>query len=573
MLTRYPYFSTLLLLCCCLSLPITAQTLLKNIGTDSLVGVPELGHSNPIEFTSLNDDQFVFQGFVSGLEIGNLHVSDGTMAGTTKIGSIIAQGQMIHFRGRVYFFGMDLTGEQALIGLWATDGTEEGTELVFNSDPTDDSSPLDPENFFVLDTFLLFSGLTVNHGTELWRTDGTTAGTRLIADVNPDGNGFAGGSPAVIDSIFYFAGNTPEAGVEPWRTDGTPEGTWMIADMNPGAFSSGAASFTGSGGFIYFSALVPGSGREVRRMRPEQGSAIELIGEGGGTTDSSNPAGFVDADGTLFWVAKAGGSDGFELLSYNHTGDPTIIEPTDIFPQILKPFGNGQVVFKAHDTLGTEMWISDGTSAGTRRIKDLYPGRNDGVFPNVSAESFHVFNDSLVYYAGSDGVVADGEFVYELFVTDGTEAGTKLVSEQMPGTEGSNPGNFFTFKNQVYFAATDSLVGREPFYLGPAEPPVSVFRPSVLSLPLQARALPNPARAGEVFRVELELDKSLKLVAGLYDLRGTLIRDLPLPAGPLQSGSHSIRWQLPAGISPGMYFIRLAGNGGVASLRLVVSSK
>ncbi|MFK8165667.1 MAG: hypothetical protein AB8H12_24680 [Lewinella sp.] len=64
-------------------------------------------------------------------------------------------------------------GGQALVGLWATDGTAEGTELVFGSDPTDDSLPLEPANFFVLDTLLIFSGLTAAHGTELWRSDGT----------------------------------------------------------------------------------------------------------------------------------------------------------------------------------------------------------------------------------------------------------------------------------------------------------------------------------------------------------------------------------------------------------------
>ncbi|WP_083926323.1 T9SS type A sorting domain-containing protein [Neolewinella persica] len=571
MLTRYPYFPTLLLLFFSLSAPITAQTLLRNIGQDSLLGTTELGSSSPIEFTRLNDTEFVFQGFVSGFELGNLHVSDGTEAGTNKVGTVTAQGQMIHFQGRVYFAGTDFAGGQATIGLWVTDGTAEGTELVFASEAGSATFPLDPKDFFVLDTLLLFSGLTITHGTELWRTDGTAAGTRLIADVNPDGDGYAGGEPTVVDSILYFAGYTPDAGVEPWRTDGTPEGTWMIADMNPGPQNSGAAFFTASGGFIYFSALAPGSGREVRRMRPERGSAIELIGEGGGSTDSSDPRYFVDADGTLFYVAQTEGADGLELMRYNHVGEPEVMGPTDIFPQILKPFGNGRIVFKARNANGTELWISDGTSGGTHPITDLYAGPNDGVFPNVSAESFHVYQDSLVYYAGADGTAADGEFVYELFVTDGTEAGTVLVSDQVPGTEGSNPGNFFTFRERVYFAATDPLVGREPFYLGPGEPPVSIFRPVVSSLRLQARVFPNPIRAGAAFRLEMELDTPLKLTAGLYDLRGVLVRDLPLPSGQLQVGNHSMPWQLPADISSGIYFIRLISEGKVASLRVVVA--
>jgi len=197
MLTRYPYLPVLLLLCCCLSVPMTAQTLLRNIGLDSLFGTTELGSSNPVEFTALTDDQFLFQGLVSPADLGNLHVSDGTPTGTSKLGTVTAQGQMIRFKERVYFAGMDLAGGQALVGLWVTDGTAEGTELVFGSDPTDDSLPLEPANFFVLDTLLIFSGLTAAHGTELWRSDGTAAGTSLLIDLNPGTNdGFRGGEPA-----------------------------------------------------------------------------------------------------------------------------------------------------------------------------------------------------------------------------------------------------------------------------------------------------------------------------------------------------------------------------------------
>ncbi|MEM9259468.1 MAG: hypothetical protein AAGA62_07455, partial [Bacteroidota bacterium] len=323
-----PFYATLLLGFSLLVLPLSGQNLLKNIGVDSLLGTTDLGNSNPVEFTVLSTDQFLFQGAVSPLEVGNLHVSDGTEAGTMKLGTVTAQGQMIQFRGRVYFPGMDIRDGRAIVGLWATDGTLAGTELVYESGATIDSVPLQPANFFVLDTILIFSGLTATHGTELWRTDGTAAGTELIMDISPGiGSGFRGREPAVIDSIFYFTASTPETGEEPWRTDGTAEGTWQIADLNPGAFDSGAADYTGSGGYIYFSALVPGSGREVRRMTAAQGSPIELIGENGGSTDSSNPRYFVDADGTLFWVAKSAGSDGFELRSYDHVGEPTVIEP------------------------------------------------------------------------------------------------------------------------------------------------------------------------------------------------------------------------------------------------------
>ncbi len=569
MFARLPHLFLLLLLCFCLPTVSSAQTLLRNIGVDSLFGLPELGSSDPAHFTPLNDSQFVFQAVTSPLVLGNLVVSDGTRTGTQQIGEVFADGPMVQFKDRVYFSGMSTT--EPRIGLWVTDGTEAGTQLVFESGATVDSVPNQPGNFFVLDSVLLFTGLTATHGTELWRTDGTGAGTQLVADIVPGPeSGFRGGDPAVIDGLLYFTGFTAATGLEPWRTDGTEAGTFMIADLNPGPPNSGAADYTASGGYIYFTGLEEGSGREVRRMQPGQ-TTIELIGEGGGSTDSSNPVYFVDADGTLFYVAQAGGADGFELLAYDHVGEPRVLGPLDIFPQILKPFGQGGIVFKAQDDGGRELWTSDGTSAGTRRITDLYPGPDDGVFPNVSAASFHVFRDSLVYFAGADGVAAAGEFVTELFVTDGTAAGTKLVAGQMPGTQGSSPGNFFTFNNRVYYAASDSLVGREPFYLGPEEPTVGIFRPAPARLPLVARLAPNPVRRGETLRLDLQLDRPRQLTATLVDVRGITIRHLPLSGSGLLPGTPTIHWRMPAGLPPGLYFLRLATDEGVATLRLVMT--
>jgi ELWxxDGT repeat protein len=570
MFSRSRYAQTLLFCCLCLAVPVSAQTLLRNIGIDSLPGTNGLYSSNPKHFTSLNDSQFVFRAFFSPLESENLYVSNGTESGTRQIGKVFATGQMIRFRDQVYFSGTS-TSEPIYTGLWKTDGTEAGTVLIFASAADIDSVPMQPADFFVLNDFLIFSGLTATHGTELWRSDGTAEGTSLLSDIFPGSeDGFRGEEPAVIDDILYFSGFRTAREQKPWQTDGTPEGTHEIWDLSSRPGSLGAHNFTASGGFIYFSGYSSNSGWEVRRFVAGQ-PGLELIGEGEGSTDSSYPRNFVDADGTLFYLTGRNGFGGARLMSYDHVGEPQLITSSNSFPQILKPFGRGRVVFKAEDARGRELWISDGTVVGTHRIADLNPGQNNGIYPTLSAESFHVFQDSLVYYAGSDGVAADGNFDFELFVTDGTEEGTKLVSDQVPGTKGSNPNNFFSFKNRLYFAATGPTVGREPFYLDPTASPVSIFQPYLPRLGLQVRALPNPVHSGEAFRVDIELNKTLKLTGGLYDLRGILVRNLPFPAGQLQAGHHSIRWRLPAGIRPGIYFVRLVDNGGVASLRLVVT--
>src|ERR1700733_11751614 len=62
---------------------------------------------------------------------------------------------------------------------------------------------------------------------------------------------------------------------------------------------------------------------------------------------------------------------------------------------------------------GVQMWVSDGTSAGTQLLKDIYPGTS-GSYPFLSSNPV---NGKLLMSA-NDGVTGT-----ELWATDGTSAG------------------------------------------------------------------------------------------------------------------------------------------------------
>src|SRR5215203_5074719 len=64
------------------------------------------------------------------------------------------------------------------------------------------------------------------------------------------------------------------------------------------------------------------------------------------------------------------------------------------------PVGTGAVVlFRAADPAGGhELWRSDGTDAGTFRVKDINPG------PDSSGPSGLVNVNGVVYFAADDGV-------------------------------------------------------------------------------------------------------------------------------------------------------------------------
>jgi ELWxxDGT repeat protein len=83
--------------------------------------------------------------------------------------------------------------------------------------------------------------------------------------------------------------------------------------------------------------------------------------------------------------------------------------------------------FIANDGVhGRELWMSDGTAAGTTMVKDIYPG-SDG----SSARYLTNVNGTLLFVA--DG----GAGKLGLWKSDGSPAGTGLVTEL---AEGQGPG-------------------------------------------------------------------------------------------------------------------------------------
>lgn len=89
---------------------------------------------------------------------------------------------------------------------------------------------------------------------------------------------------------------------------------------------------------------------------------------------------------------------------------------------------------------GRELWKSDGTSGGTRLVKDINAGAmpsNPSSLPNV--------NGTLFFTARED---VHGR---ELWKSDGTEAGAVLVANLAPGSEGSNVGGLTAAGDNLYF--------------------------------------------------------------------------------------------------------------------------
>ena len=119
-------------------------------------------------------------------------------------------------------------------------------------------------------------------------------------------------------------------------------------------------------------------------------------------------------------------------------------------PAELASFGN-VAYFAANDgPHGIELWRTDGTNAGTKMVKDISPDKGFSR-PNGFAQA----SDGTVYFSAVD---SSG---FELWKTDGTEAGTVRVKDINPGGASSLPSYLTAFGNKVYFFADDGTHGRE----------------------------------------------------------------------------------------------------------------
>ena len=99
---------------------------------------------------------------------------------------------------------------------------------------------------------------------------------------------------------------------------------------------------------------------------------------------------------------------------------------------------------------GLELWVSDGTAEGTRLLLDIREGSASS-FPS----EFEVLNNEL-FFRANDGVHGD-----ELWKTDGTELGTVLIKDIFAGPVLSYPNELTAFNGSVFFAASDGLNGSE----------------------------------------------------------------------------------------------------------------
>jgi ELWxxDGT repeat protein len=449
-----------------------------------------------------------------GIIGGELWTSDFTSAGTQPIGNLhkanvsSTPNILSTLTGNIMFSAEDgVNGRE----LWKSDGSSAGTVMVKNIYPNKTSS--NPTQGIQLGNKFLFTANDSVNGVELMETDGTEVNTKILKDI-VIGTGSSNPSTYIVyNGIAYFSAFQSSVGNEIWRSDGTEGGTYMLKDIVSGTGSSSVFNFFEFNNALYFFATDPSNTSQKALFKTDGTNANTVVIKQGFNFFSSSvkpviigsEAYFVastSATGTELWKTDGTGAgtvlfkelstgvngteipwmgllnnqlvftantyngsvySGLEIYYSDGTAAGTsIIKEFDassgssIFLSIHPCIMNNMVYFFANDpTTGTELWKSDGTLAGTSLVKDIHQGSKSAILKFGTNMGMASIDNKLYFPANND---TSG---FELWVTDGSSAGTKIVSDIVNGYESSMPHRFFVDGKLLYFVTKDKNLGEE----------------------------------------------------------------------------------------------------------------
>lgn len=480
-------------------LPLSANKTFLHSVLDSSIWITDgtAAGTLPLSATIKFDDDFgllngkiIFRGSTPATG-SELYISDGTTAGTKLVSDInpgVAGSGPSGFAllGSFLYF----TAETPAAGreLWRTNGTPAGTTLVKDIMPgTGSSFNLDPNlssTIFSNGSYLLFAANTAA-GNELWKSDGSATGTVLLKDINTGNSGADSSNPdnfIVLNTIVLFTATDATHGNEIWKTDGSAAGTVLVKDINagtasateveifPGFFSTFFFGFHIFKNHAYFNA---NDGKSAGEIWVTDGTSANTTLVKDFPYSSPNFSWPLVTDAVNFsdkFIFPYGdGVSRSELWQSNGTPTGTVLlksfSPTTpgTAPAIFIPFnidfvnqtfnetlfqGNKFFFAAGTSTQGTELWSSDGTVAGTKIVEDINPGVPDGIDFSVGDGSY-LYTSSQFFFGANDATHGS-----ELWQTDGTT--TSMVKDLNPGAGNANPElSFFVANGKVLFGATD----------------------------------------------------------------------------------------------------------------------
>ncbi|MFP2905385.1 ELWxxDGT repeat protein [Pyxidicoccus sp. 3LFB2] len=413
---------------------------------------------------------------------------------------------LVEFRGRLAFA---VNRENGARELWTSDGTEAGTVALkrFPPDPPP-AFNVQVANLTPVGERLFFTVGDPAYGNELWVSDGTASGTRLVADLSPGPEGSRLTSLTALGGALTFFREVPgtdttPARAEVWRSDGTATGTVRVLDLGSGTEVDSRTARAGTA-LVFFVRDTAGNTVAWRTDGTPAGtqSLRALSGpEGYAPLEVNSRSGLAfftsfDAQGaTTVW--KSDGTRAGTVRLYTFVADGryprlmttlgaylyvTLSNPADQRMAIFRlrldgvggkehvatlsnPYASQPEAFPTLNTFSatadrlyfeqvigsggpaprdTQLWVTDGTKAGTRLLHRPLSLSDEYGSPIFAVES------GLAFFAGYDDT-----FGIETWVTDGTVAGTRRLKDIAPGGGSSYPYGYTRVGATVFFSAFD----------------------------------------------------------------------------------------------------------------------
>ncbi|HEX7184794.1 MAG TPA: ELWxxDGT repeat protein [Thermoanaerobaculia bacterium] len=350
--------------------------------------------------------------------------SDGTVAGTRLVKSFGAEGS---------FHGMRFIQNRLYFflgsNLWVSDGTAAGTVRLRTVSYPRLLTPAADRLYFLAED---------SNGRQLWVSDGTSQGTRPLTQISSQEAFDDTSWIKASGNRVYFVANDVVHGYELWRSDGTPQGTRPITNFGyyRALWATNLADLEEIGSRVVFAATdgITGNRLWTTDGRPESTAPLTSACPAG-----CNASSLVKVGGKLLFLSND------EVWSTDGTAAGTRrVWARGCFPEscplsgLLQPL-LGKAVFTGRDSHGFELWWTDGTAAGTKRLTDMPVGQpSSGLVP--SGRRF--------FFTGSSPY---GE---EIWVTD-EQRETRLVTDTLPWAPGSDPTELVAAGDRLFFRACE----------------------------------------------------------------------------------------------------------------------
>ncbi|MBU8895199.1 hypothetical protein KRR26_06260 [Corallococcus sp. M34] len=290
--------------------------------------------------------------------------------------------------------------------IWTSNGNDTGTvqlrDLGAGTFPTGEQLALPSSVLFFIQA---------PSGLALWTSNGTAGATTRMKQLSTSPNTVFPGRVLVVGTEGFFTLSRLDGSTEVWATDGTSAGTVRLDTFGPARRASLLGVMNGA---LYLTVTsVPAQLLAVYRMDIATGAQTPIVTLPNPYIRFGEAYPYLDA-------ASVGRGRIFFSMGIGSAGPA----PRD-----------------------SQLWVTDGTAAGTRLLRRPLSLSDEYGSPVVTVR------DNLTFFAAQSGSI-------EPWVTDGTLAGTKLLKDIAPITS-SYPREYTRIGDRVFFSALDDSLANQ----------------------------------------------------------------------------------------------------------------